>query len=144
MPSFTGHFSLYLPNPGKNRPYSWAFHKKYRSHFEIIALMLEAAKDSGSAKFSIMRHSSVNCKQLNKYLKSLVQMGFLEIEIRRSQILYRASEKGLEFLRHYYVLQSMLLTSAASKLDKIMRFPEYSDEEDIVSKVCRTPLGEGP
>ena len=52
--------------------------KKYRSHFEIIALIVEAVKDSGQAKFSIMKHSNINCGQLNKFLFSLVEMGFIE------------------------------------------------------------------
>jgi predicted transcriptional regulator len=141
MANFAGQLSMYLPHPRKNRMYSDAFHKKYRSHFEIIALMLEAAKNRGAAKFSIMKHSSVNCRQLNKYLESLTEMGFVEIELGKNQILYRASEKGLHFLRHYYVLQSMLLGTVASQLEKAIPPSNYS--QDLMREVCHTPLNEG-
>ena len=86
-------------------------HKKYRSHFEIIGLVLEAVKAESATPFSIMKHAHVNFMQLKKYLKSLTEIGFLEVEIRRSMISYRASKEGLEFLRQYYVLVEMLLTA---------------------------------
>ncbi len=84
--------------------------KKYRSHFEIVALMVEAVRDRSEARFSIMKHANINCMQLKKFMKALVNMGFIEIEIREGRIFYRASEKGLAFLRQYYVLLGMLLT----------------------------------
>jgi predicted transcriptional regulator len=86
-------------------------HKKYRSHFEIIGLVLEAVKAESATPFSIMKHANVNFMQLKKYLKSLTEMGFLEVEIRKSTIFYRASKEGLEFLRQYYALVEMLLTA---------------------------------
>jgi predicted transcriptional regulator len=85
--------------------------KKYRSHFEIIALMVEAVKDGGRARFSIMKHASINCSQLNKFLNSLIEMGFIQEDVKDGRAMYRASERGLDFLRHYYVLLSMLLAS---------------------------------
>ena len=86
-------------------------HKKYRSHFEIIGLVLEAVKAEAATPFSIMKHANVNFMQLKKYLKSLTEIGFLEVEIKRSTISYRASKEGLEFLKQYYTLIEMLLTA---------------------------------
>jgi predicted transcriptional regulator len=86
-------------------------HKKYRSHFEIIGLVLEAVKAESATPFSIMKHARVNCMQLKKYLKSLTEMGFLQVEIRKSKISYKATCEGLEFLRQYYLLLEMLLTA---------------------------------
>jgi predicted transcriptional regulator len=86
-------------------------HMKYRSHFEIIGLVLEVVRADSATPFSIMKHASVNCMQLKKYLRSLTEIGFLEVEIRKSRIFYRASKEGLEFLRQYYVLLEMLLTA---------------------------------
>jgi len=86
-------------------------HKKYRSHFEIIGLVLEAVKAESATPFSIMKHANVNFMQLKKYLKSLTEIGFLEVEIKSSTIFYRASKEGLEFLRQYYTLIEMLLTA---------------------------------
>ena len=85
--------------------------KKYRSHFEIIALIVEAVKESEQAKFSIMKHASINCGQLNKFLGSLIEMGFIEQYTNHGRPTYRASIRGQSFLRQYYVLLSMLLTS---------------------------------
>lgn len=86
-------------------------HKKYRSHFEIIGQVLEAVRADSATPFSIMKHASVNFIQLKKYLKSLTEIGFLEVEIKRSSIFYKTSDEGLEFLRQYYVLLEMLLTA---------------------------------
>ncbi len=85
--------------------------KKYRSHFEIIALIVEAAKEDWHAKFSIMRHANINCGQFNKFLNSLMQMGFIEQATLGNRPVYRASSRGQAFLRQYYVLLSMLITS---------------------------------
>ena len=86
-------------------------HKKYRSHFEIIGLVLEAVKADIATPFSIMNHARVNCMQLKKYLKSLTEMGFLRMEIKKNKISYGATVEGLEFLRQYYILLEMLLSA---------------------------------
>ena len=88
-------------------------HKKYRGHFEIIALVLEAVKADSATRFSIMKQAGINCSQLKKYLKSLTEMGFVVMELKGERESYRASDKGLEFLRHYLVLLGMLLSSRA-------------------------------
>jgi predicted transcriptional regulator len=83
--------------------------KKYRSGFEIIALVLEAAKNKGATRFSIMKQAGTNFKQLDKYLQSLTDIGFIKTDIEENRVLYRASEKGLNYLAQYYVLLGMLL-----------------------------------
>lgn len=86
-------------------------HKKYRSHFEIIALVLEAIKTEWSTSFLIMKRAGVNCRQLKKYLASLTEIGFVETNTHENRGRYRASEQGLEFLRQYYVLLGILLNA---------------------------------
>jgi len=101
-------------------------HKKYRGHFEIIALLLEAVKDNGATRFSIMTHAGINYNQLKKYLHSLTEIGFIEIDKKEDQYLYRTSEKGLDFLRQYYVLLGMLLSALArNKPASIVYEAEY-------------------
>jgi predicted transcriptional regulator len=85
--------------------------KKYRSHFEIIALMLEAVKDGSEGRFSIMKQANVNCSQLDKFLDSLIRMGFIEIDVKRGRVMCRATDKGLAFLKQYNVLLGMLSTT---------------------------------
>jgi len=101
-------------------------HKRYRSHFEIIALMLEAVNDKRVSRFSIMKRAHINCTQLKKYLESLTEMGFIETHTKDGKSLYRASEKGLGFLRQYYVLLGMLLGSAQNEPAKILYEAEYN------------------
>lgn len=84
-------------------------HKKYRSHFEILALVLEAINYNGASPSFIMRYAGMNYKQLKKYLGSLTEIGFVDTNAIDDQISYRVNEKGLAFLRQYYVLLMMLL-----------------------------------
>lgn len=85
--------------------------KKYRGHFEIVASMLEAMKGNGATGFSVMTHTSVNSAQLKKYLRCLAEIGFIDMDTKEGQVFYKASTKGLDFLRQYYVLLGMLLNA---------------------------------
>lgn len=84
-------------------------HKKYRSHFEILALVLEAINYNGASPSFIRRYTGMNYKQLKKYLGSLTDIGFVDTNAIDGQVSYRINEKGLAFLRQYYVLLMMLL-----------------------------------
>ena len=92
-----------------------AWRKKYRSYFEIIASILEAIKNGVTVKCSLMKYIGTNSMQLKKYLECLIQMGLVEVDIKNGQIFYKISEKGLEFLRQYYVLLSILLGASNRK-----------------------------
>ena len=85
--------------------------KRYRSSFEIFAMMIEAVKENngnGAPKFSIMRNTSINSAQLKRYLKSLSEMGFVELGSTGDRVVYRATDRGLDFLKQYNVLQKMM------------------------------------
>lgn len=105
--------------------------KKYRSHFEIIALLVEAVKDNSATRFSIMTHAGINCTQLKKYLQSLTQMGFIDGCINNGRVFYRASAKGLDFLRQYYVLLGILLS--AHEQEELMN-PIYQSEVNMLAR----------
>ncbi len=86
--------------------------KRYRSSFEIFAMMIQAVKENngnGAPKFSIMRETSINSAQLKRYLRHLSQMGFVELGNNGDRVVYKATERGLDFLRQYTVLQKMML-----------------------------------
>jgi len=85
--------------------------KKNRGSIEIIASVLEAVKDNGTSRYSLMKHMGSNFVELKKYLDSLTEMGFVETDIKDGRVLYRASEKGLDFLRQYYVLLGKMLST---------------------------------
>ena len=105
------HSLSYIPLQKKYRLSGFPLGKKYRSHFEIVALMVDAVKDCGQPKFSIMKHASINCSQADKFLNSLTEMGFMERYLMTGRPMYRASERGVAYLRQYYVLLSMFLAS---------------------------------
>jgi predicted transcriptional regulator len=88
---------------------SLSLNNKYRSHIEIIALILEALKCGDTGRYSLMKHTSVNYSQLKKYLKLLSKIGFIETDIREDSVFYRASELGVAYLRQYGILRDMLL-----------------------------------
>lgn len=86
-------------------------YKKYRSHFEIIASILDAAKDNNEDRYSIMKRTGFNYAQLKKYLKYLTEIGFIELHVKERQVSYKSTSKGLDFLRQYYVLLGILLNA---------------------------------
>ena len=86
--------------------------KKNRSHFEIIASVLEAVKSKDMALYHLMKHTGSNYAELRKYLESLAEIGFIETDEKEDRVMYRASERGLDFLRQYHVLLHMLLDTS--------------------------------
>jgi predicted transcriptional regulator len=87
--------------------------KKYRSYFEIMASILDVARNNSGDRYFLMKRSRVNYAQLKKYLGSLTRIGFIEVEMRGRRIQYCATEKGLAFLRQYYILLGMLADTYA-------------------------------
>lgn len=95
--------------------------KKYRGYFDIIALVLEAGKDNGASRFSIMKYAGINCNQLKKYLEPLAEIGFVEAERAQGRCIYRTSSKGFDFLKQYYALLGLLISASAG--NKLAQFP---------------------
>jgi predicted transcriptional regulator len=119
--------------------------KKYRSHFEIIASILDVARNNSGDRYFLMKHTSVNYAQLKKYLGSLTKIGFIEVQARGQKILYCATEKGLAFLRQYYILIGMLTkTYTLSEQGQLIYQPAYATmkkpqnpNEDSVSRYAK-------
>ena len=78
---------------------------------EIVALILESAKFGDSGLYSIMKRTNINYPQLRKYLKPLSMLGLVEVSVKGGKVFYRASEKGLVFLKHYNVLRDILFNA---------------------------------
>ncbi|NWF86684.1 hypothetical protein HXY32_02580 [Candidatus Bathyarchaeota archaeon] len=112
----------YVPFREKYSTTNFPFlHKKYRSHIEIMALILESVKGNGVGQASIMRRVGLNHLQFKKFLKSLGDMGFVEMNSGNDFISYKATDKGLDFLRQYYVLLSMLSSACErTRLARVM------------------------
>jgi len=82
--------------------------KKYRSHIEIMALILKALRFAGIPRYSIMKQTGINYAQLKKYLESLNKTGFIEISMKGGKVVYRASQRGVAVLTQFNILQEML------------------------------------
>jgi predicted transcriptional regulator len=88
---------------------------KYRSRVDIIAAMLEIAKE-GSIKTRIMFGASLSFNQLKEYTTFLIELGLME----RSEVgLYRTTEKGLKFLHMYMEIDNMV--PKANMLTKVVK-----------------------
>jgi predicted transcriptional regulator len=87
-----------------------------------MALIVEVAKGRDTSQSSIMRYANLNYKQLKKYLQCLKDMEFIAANSTDQQIAYKATEKGLNYLRQYYVLLGMLMNAyAQTDLTQIIR-----------------------
>ena len=81
---------------------------KYRSSFEVVASILETAREDGAGQYAIITRSCITHSQFKKYLSSLMEVGFIETVTENGHVAYRTSGKGLEFLNQYHVLLEML------------------------------------
>ena len=86
------------------------FDKRYRSSFEIVALILETANEEANL-FTIAKRLKTNYIQLSRYLNYLTRIGLIDVVCNGKQILYKTSEKGFEFLRSYYNLLKILYST---------------------------------
>jgi predicted transcriptional regulator len=84
------------------------FQKKYRSYIEIVVLILEAVKFGDASLYSVMKQTSINYPQLKKYLNPLSMLDLVEVNVKGGKVYYRATEKGLAFLKQYSILREML------------------------------------
>jgi predicted transcriptional regulator len=81
--------------------------RKNRSHFDIIAMMLENAKRE-TGTYSLVKHTNISFSQFRKYMMTLESIGFLETCEQEGRRFYKASERGIAYLKQYYALQRML------------------------------------
>ena len=81
--------------------------RKNRSHFDIIAIMLENSKNE-TGTYNLVKHTNISFAQFRKYLMTLENMGFLETCEQEGRRYYKASERGIAYLKQYYALQRML------------------------------------
>lgn len=89
-------------NPWGSNPLS-----RRRDKLYIIAEILEIAKD-GVLKTQIMYRANLSFTQLNDYLKLMLKNGLLENIISNDKEIYKATEKGLDFLQRYHEITGLL------------------------------------
>jgi len=87
------------PNPASKR----------RDKLYIIAEILEIAKD-GVLKTQIMYRANLSFTQLNDYIKLMLRNELLEKVVINDKEVYKATEKGMNFLQRYREMTELLKT----------------------------------
>jgi predicted transcriptional regulator len=83
---------------------------KRRDRLFIIAEILEIARD-GTLKTQIMYRANLSFTQLNDYLKFMLKINLLGKILENEKEMYKATEKGLDFLQRYQEIIDLLRTS---------------------------------
>jgi len=106
-----GKYSPHYGIVASNAP---IFNKRYRSSFEIVALILEVACE-GASRFTLANRLHTNYLQIQRYLDYLIKMRFIDVESNGKRILYKTSKKGVEFLSLYRTLVKMFPGAVEAK-----------------------------
>ncbi|MGQ9624969.1 MAG: winged helix-turn-helix domain-containing protein [Candidatus Bathycorpusculaceae bacterium] len=80
---------------------------KRRDKLYIISEILEIAKD-GTLKTQIMYRANLSFTQLNDYLKFMLRINLLEKVVENDKEIYKATDKGLNFLQRYREITELL------------------------------------
>jgi predicted transcriptional regulator len=104
-------------NPWGSNPTS-----KRRDKLYIVAEILEIAK-GGTLKTQVMYRANLSFTQLNDYLEFMSKICLLEkIDVNDKDI-YRATEKGLDFLQRYREINELLRTEEENNGKNHVKIP---------------------
>ena len=106
-------------NPWGSNPSS-----KRRDKLYIIAEILETAKD-GVLKTQIMYGANLSFTQLNDYLGFMLKSELLEKLLLNDREVYRATEKGMNFLQRYREIIELLKTEGDNYKNNIKIPPPH-------------------
>ena len=96
----------------------WENSRRRRDRLQIIAEILETAR-GGALKTPIMYKANLSFTQLNEYLSYLLQTGLLENVTKDKETIYRATDKGLEYLQGYTKIRGLLQEERRSNIKKL-------------------------
>jgi len=94
---------------------------KRRDKLYIIAEILEIAKE-GTLKTQIMYRGNLSFTQLNDYLNFMLKINLIDKIVQNDKEIYKATEKGLDFLQRYREITELLKTECRDNRDN-MRIP---------------------
>jgi len=80
-----------------------------RGKFSIIADMLEIAYGK-AGKTQIMYRANLSFRQLEKYLRLMLELDLLDETSNNGRKIYGTTHKGITFLQHYYTIKKLLKT----------------------------------
>ena len=80
-----------------------------RGKLEIMADVVYLST-SGIKKTHIMYKANLSYDQINRYLRVLLKLEFIEVAIDDGTVIYRATEKGRLFLHYYNMMRKTMNT----------------------------------
>jgi predicted transcriptional regulator len=84
-----------------------------RSNIEIIADMLRIG-ENGAGKTEIMYTANMSYSQIQKYLKYLVDQGFInKVNVDDTMVAYQVTDSGLKLLKIIDALMDMLNSTSS-------------------------------
>lgn len=105
-------------------PWSSTAASKRRDKLFIIAEVLEIAKE-GTLKTQIMYRANLSFTQLNDYLKFMLKINLLNKTVQNDKEVYKATEKGLDFLQRYREITELLRTENDSYKNNVKIPPPH-------------------
>jgi predicted transcriptional regulator len=97
---------------------------KRRDKLYIIAEILETAKDS-ALKTQIMYRANLSFTQLNDYLSFMLKNELLEKISLNEREVYKATEKGMNFLQRYREITELLKTEGENYKNNVKVPPPH-------------------
>jgi predicted transcriptional regulator len=97
---------------------------KRRDKLYIMAEILETAKD-GVLKTQIMYGANLSFTQLNDYLRFMLKSELLEKLSLNDKEVYKATEKGMNFLQRYREITELLKTEGETYKNNVKIPPTH-------------------
>jgi len=85
---------------------------------------LEIAKE-GTLKTQIMYRANLSFTQLNDYLRFMLRINLLEKIVVNDKDMYKATEKGIDFLQRYREITELLKTDSDNNKNNIRIPPQH-------------------
>jgi predicted transcriptional regulator len=82
---------------------------KRRDRVTIIADILEIA-NKGNSKTRIIYKSNLSFRLIDEYLRFMLEINLLEESIQENKKVFKATDKGFNFLENFYDLANLLET----------------------------------
>jgi predicted transcriptional regulator len=82
---------------------------KRRDSVTIVAEILEIA-NKGNSKTHIMYKTNLSFQLADEYLRFMLKINLIENSIQNNHKVYKATDKGVNFLENFYNLASLLET----------------------------------
>jgi predicted transcriptional regulator len=105
---------------------------KRRDKLYILAEILEIAKE-GTLKTQIMYRANLSFTQLNDYLRFMLKISLLEKVLIHEKDIYRATDKGMDFLQRYREITELLKAENGDCKNNVKIPPEHLLRKSQVS-----------